>query len=527
MEEIDSASVHKQMERICGSQEFAKKTMLCSMLTYLVTEHIAGRSNRIKGYSIATDVFGRDEDFDPDQNSLVRIHAGRLRRQLRLYYLDAGKNDPLIIEIPKGRYIPRISSNKSEKGVKSIKKNVARAKGKPKIAVLPFKNFSEKPEFDYLATGFSQELSETLTKFDDFTIVGINLVAAQIQFDDEFLKKVRQKDISYLIGGGIQDIGEQILFRYKLIDVSDNSQLWADKFKFNKEENNLFNTVEKISIKIANNIGSAYGRINIKRQRLLGRDRPDSLLEQDLILKFYHYTYALSEEVAIDFQKSVFKALELEPNSAIINSMASEIFAIVYVLDYPGADEAYKNLGYHAEKAYLLEPNSHQIITAFANKCFYFGENERFMQLLEKYKDILAKTPHRLGAMAWVACRFGQWKIGMKLLDEVFENNLNIPDYFYIYRATYYYQQKDYSRALEEAKKNHIPGLLWTPLHRAINYAQLGKKIEAKKEVKDLLTIRPDFETRGRYIISITLKGQNSLVDHMIEGLEKADLKLA
>ena len=155
MEKIDSAVVQKQLERICSNEGFAKKKLLCSMLTYIVTEYLAGRSEHIKGYTIATDVFGRSTDFDPDQNSLVRIHAGRLRRQLKLYYLDAGKNDPIIIEVPKGRYIPHISVNKYEKKITSAIKNVELEDRKPKIAVLPFKNSSGSPELNYMATGFS------------------------------------------------------------------------------------------------------------------------------------------------------------------------------------------------------------------------------------------------------------------------------------------------------------------------------------------------------------------------------------
>ena len=527
MEKLDSEIVQKQVERICSSKEFAKKSKICAMLNYIVKEHIEGRSNRIKGYSIATDVFGRGEDFDPDQNSLVRIHAGRLRRQLRLYYFEAGKHDPITIEIPKGRYIPLITTNIAEKGVIAQEVKGGLKQKRPKLAVLPFKNSSEKSELDYIATGLSYELSETLAKFEDFTIFGINLIAAQMPPDDQFIDQVREKDIGYLINGSIQQFNDQILVRCRVIDITDNTQLWANKFKLEKNDKNLFSTLENLAIKMANSISSEHGRINTKRHRNLVSNRPDSLLEQDLLLKFFHYTYSLSEEVAIEYHKSVFKALEQEPNSSIVNSLAAEILSIIYVLDYPGADEAYKKYEYHAEKAYLLDPNNHRIITTLANKCFYFGEKERFMPILEKYKDIMAKTPHRLGALAWTACRFGEWRIGMQMLDEVFEFNLNIPEYYHLYRSIYYYIQKDYKLALEEAIKNNTPGLLWTPLVRAIAYAQFGKKDEAGSAVQNLLSLRPDFETRGRYIIGITFKGQNSLVEKIIEGLEKAGLKLA
>jgi adenylate cyclase len=49
------------------------------LLSYLVTEELEGRGERIKAYSIATEVFGRAKDFDPQQDSIVRVEVGRLR----------------------------------------------------------------------------------------------------------------------------------------------------------------------------------------------------------------------------------------------------------------------------------------------------------------------------------------------------------------------------------------------------------------------------------------------------------------
>jgi len=51
------------------------------LLEYLVTETLDGRGNRIKAYSIATEVFGRPSSFDP-KDPIVRIEAARLRRQI-------------------------------------------------------------------------------------------------------------------------------------------------------------------------------------------------------------------------------------------------------------------------------------------------------------------------------------------------------------------------------------------------------------------------------------------------------------
>ena len=55
---------------------------------------------------MALAVFGRDEKFDPGADPVVRLEAGRLRRTLATYYVDAGKDDDVRITIPKGAYVP-------------------------------------------------------------------------------------------------------------------------------------------------------------------------------------------------------------------------------------------------------------------------------------------------------------------------------------------------------------------------------------------------------------------------------------
>ncbi|EHK54296.1 hypothetical protein MAXJ12_25823, partial [Mesorhizobium alhagi CCNWXJ12-2] len=78
-------------------------------LSYVVEETLSGRDGRIKAYSIAVEVFGRDVSFDPQSDPIVRIEAGHLRRSLERYYFTAGQADPVLITIPKGGYVPAFS----------------------------------------------------------------------------------------------------------------------------------------------------------------------------------------------------------------------------------------------------------------------------------------------------------------------------------------------------------------------------------------------------------------------------------
>src|SRR5690349_16902212 len=99
-------AVREALARILSSEDFDATDRLRNFLTYVVEETLEGRPSRIKGYNIATTVFGRDDSFDPQIDSIVRIVAGRLRRSLEHYYLTGGRSDAVRIRIPKGSYVP-------------------------------------------------------------------------------------------------------------------------------------------------------------------------------------------------------------------------------------------------------------------------------------------------------------------------------------------------------------------------------------------------------------------------------------
>jgi hypothetical protein len=104
---------------LCGvlaSPDFAVPARLREFLSYVVEEAFAGRGERLKAYSIAMEVFGRDVNFDVANDPVVRIEAGRLRRALERYYLLEGKNARLSITVPRG------ATRRSFGGVQTIQR---------------------------------------------------------------------------------------------------------------------------------------------------------------------------------------------------------------------------------------------------------------------------------------------------------------------------------------------------------------------------------------------------------------------
>ena len=104
----EQLAVRAQLDRILGSAPFAHSKRRQRFLEYIVSETLAGRGERLKGYNIAIEVFDRPDDFDPNIDPVVRIEAGKLRDKLREYYEADGQHDLVRIELPKGCYTPHI-----------------------------------------------------------------------------------------------------------------------------------------------------------------------------------------------------------------------------------------------------------------------------------------------------------------------------------------------------------------------------------------------------------------------------------
>jgi tetratricopeptide (TPR) repeat protein len=103
-------AVRDMLERVLRSETFSRSERSRDLLRYLVEREQAGEKERLKGFTVAMDVFGKDKEFDPSTDAVVRVQAGRLRELLTHYYQAEGAADPLKIYIPRGGYVPSYRS---------------------------------------------------------------------------------------------------------------------------------------------------------------------------------------------------------------------------------------------------------------------------------------------------------------------------------------------------------------------------------------------------------------------------------
>jgi hypothetical protein len=93
-----------QVDRITHSHTLRKAESLCKLLRYLAERALTHPGMPLKEYQIATEVFGRSHDFDPQADSAIRVQAGRLRLKLLDYYSHEGLADTIFVEMPNGLY---------------------------------------------------------------------------------------------------------------------------------------------------------------------------------------------------------------------------------------------------------------------------------------------------------------------------------------------------------------------------------------------------------------------------------------
>ncbi len=104
-------AVRATLERLLASETFGRSERARELLRYLVERQLAGEADRLKGFAIAVDVFGKNAGFDSSTDAVVRVQAGRLRELLNQYFATEGASDPVRIAIPRGSYVPTYEAN--------------------------------------------------------------------------------------------------------------------------------------------------------------------------------------------------------------------------------------------------------------------------------------------------------------------------------------------------------------------------------------------------------------------------------
>lgn len=93
-------------QRMAASRHFSRAAQLHDFLLFITLRKLEGREHEIHETNIGCSVLGRDELFSPITDNIVRVQARHLRRKVEEYFANEGRDEPLILSIPKGGYVP-------------------------------------------------------------------------------------------------------------------------------------------------------------------------------------------------------------------------------------------------------------------------------------------------------------------------------------------------------------------------------------------------------------------------------------
>src|SRR5437867_825525 len=113
--------VRTELERILCSQALGGSDQLKRLLRLVVERTLNGRPELLKEYNLGLEVFQRPPDYDPKIDPIVRVQARRLRSKLGEYYASEGAFASLVIQIPKGAYVPVFEARKPAAPAPDIK----------------------------------------------------------------------------------------------------------------------------------------------------------------------------------------------------------------------------------------------------------------------------------------------------------------------------------------------------------------------------------------------------------------------
>ena len=190
------------------------------MLEFVVAETLAGREAEIKGYTVATQVFGRGEDFDQATDPIVSIQANKLRRALERYYFTAGQEDPVRISIPKGTYVPTFHQGGIAEHDREIVSETRFGSSFPSLLVRPFQNLTNDPELNYLGIGLATELAGEITRYQDIKVL---LVSSE----EGGRNQASDTKVRFAVTGSFQKDHSRIKVVLHLVDLSNGLTIWC------------------------------------------------------------------------------------------------------------------------------------------------------------------------------------------------------------------------------------------------------------------------------------------------------------
>ncbi|UES37041.1 tetratricopeptide repeat protein [Roseibium aggregatum] len=580
VEEFDCpARVREELSRVLQSDHFHATPKRRAMLTFLIEEALAGRADTLKGYAIGLAVFGRDENFDPQSDPIVRLEARRLRHDLDSYYIAEGARNPIRISIPKGQYAPKFHDNlasvtardgsttgndetagshapeevnASPRSVRTSSRLPWLVAGgavlfallvlgaavvmrfqpvqqerleasQPSVMVLPFSVTSTDPEQQILAAGIAEQIMTALSRFPDFRIfwppsgrkVGETFDPVEIG---------QQENVSFLISGSVVSEGEIVRVAAKLVHSPSKRVLWSGSYDRKRSRTTLLEIEKSIASEIATVAGQPYGVIKSELASNLPAGSEPSNDSFECVLRGYVYRRNFSRQLHAKVQECLNRAVKRDPGYVEAWAMLGWLYLDSgrFGLAAKGDKElAFDSALDAASHALSLDGNNILALKALSSINHYMGNIEEGERLAKKALDLNPNDPDTLAQLGWRLAVVGKFEEGIPYLEKAIERTRNAPGWYFHLIAINHLLNNRYAEMLTAAKKGVLDGsgVSWCLV--AIAQSKLGNKAAARAALEKMAEVSPGLgRDPGTFLRSHQASEQ--IVTALMAGLKEA-----
>ena len=403
------------------------------LLRYLVENETAGNSDHLRSFNIAIDVFGRDMEFDGNNDSIVRVEAARLRRMLASHYAEHPES-PLQISIPKGRYVPVYKARKE-----TLQRLLHRPIGGPGIAVLPFTSSTSAGDNRVPAEGLTAELRFQLSRFAEFRVVDASSMS-DVPAPQLLAQIADHLECQYLVKGRITSTSGGIRISVEAIDTLNAHVVWTQRTEIEENDRPLLEMEEQIATSIARALAPVPGSLIVNGFER-GDRGPQDWDAIDCVFRWHYYrVHSRSKETYNALVTALKNLLEKHASFSLGWAMLGYMTIDAWIFRML-PDSTFENLDRRARtyagRALTLAPRNspaHYVL----GLCDYFGGN--YQGFRQHFLDALRLNPNSLDLLhngGALLAFGGNWREGRNCVTDAdlgYSNSMGLR-FFYVVEA--------------------------------------------------------------------------------------------
>lgn len=353
----DQALVYACLERVLSSPFFEKSPRQQDLLRYLVKESLAGNAERLKGYTLGVELFGRGVDFDPTTDAIVRVEVGRLRTKLREYYTNGHQADAVTFDLPKGSYAismaPRDQPHATQAPLQVEDTTTSwpsSMTSEVSLAVLPLANLSMDAEQNYFVDGITDNLIYELSKLS-----GLLVVSRQSSFHYRGTTKTsgeigKALGVEYLLEGSVQRSNQRVRVTANLINASSGNHIWSQRFDTDIQD--IFALQDEVALSI---VKALQIKLAPAEAELFGHEGTTNIEAHDALLRGMERYWKYAPKHVAEARSYYAKAVELDPSYAAAHAWLARAYIFQWMLKWD-TDPNLREKGLaHAQKAIELD----------------------------------------------------------------------------------------------------------------------------------------------------------------------------